>query len=101
MTSTSRLRAVPQLVGKTGFDYRFDVASQVLAARTRMCLSKPSPRCLVQARGRLVCGSAGSCLRRQQASPAVVLGRLERGGSVGGRCLWARSATPESGRTTT
>jgi len=60
MTSTSRLRAVPQLVGKTGFDYRFDVASQVLAAGTRMCLSKPSPRCLVQAGGRLVCWSAAS-----------------------------------------
>jgi hypothetical protein len=27
-----RLLAVPQLVGKTGFDYRFDVASQVMAA---------------------------------------------------------------------
>jgi hypothetical protein len=33
MTSKrSRLRAVPKLVGKTGFDYRFDVASQVMAA---------------------------------------------------------------------
>jgi hypothetical protein len=28
----SRLRAVPKLVGKTGFQYRFDVASQVMAA---------------------------------------------------------------------
>ena len=28
----NRLRAVPPLVGKTGFDYRFDVASQVMAA---------------------------------------------------------------------
>ena len=27
-----RLRAVPSLVGKTGFDSRFDVASQVMAA---------------------------------------------------------------------
>jgi hypothetical protein len=27
-----RLRAVPELVGKTGFQYRFDVASQVMAA---------------------------------------------------------------------
>jgi hypothetical protein len=26
------LRAVPKLVGKTGFEYRFDVASQVMAA---------------------------------------------------------------------
>jgi hypothetical protein len=26
-----RLRAVPKLVGKTGFDYGFDVASQVIA----------------------------------------------------------------------
>jgi hypothetical protein len=28
----SRLRAVPSLAGKTGYDYRFDVASQVMAA---------------------------------------------------------------------
>jgi hypothetical protein len=28
----NRLRAVPKLVGKTGFDYRFDVAAQVMAA---------------------------------------------------------------------
>jgi hypothetical protein len=28
----SRLRAVPSLVGKTGFENRFDVASQVMAA---------------------------------------------------------------------
>ena len=27
-----RLRAVPPLMGETGFDYRFDVASQVMAA---------------------------------------------------------------------
>jgi hypothetical protein len=26
------LRSVPKLVGKAGFDYRFDVASQVMAA---------------------------------------------------------------------
>jgi hypothetical protein len=33
MTSKrSRLRAVPSLVGKTGFENRFDVASQVMAA---------------------------------------------------------------------
>jgi hypothetical protein len=31
-TKRSRLRAVPSLVGKTGFDYRFDVAAQVMAA---------------------------------------------------------------------
>src|SRR5674476_1639587 len=28
----NRLRAVPPLMGETGFDYRFDVASQVMAA---------------------------------------------------------------------
>jgi hypothetical protein len=28
----NRLRAVPSLVGKTGYEYRFDVASQVMAA---------------------------------------------------------------------
>jgi len=31
-TKRNRLRAVPSLVGKTGFDYRFDVASQVMVA---------------------------------------------------------------------
>ena len=31
-TKKSGLRSVPQLAGKTGFDYRFDVASQVMAA---------------------------------------------------------------------
>ena len=35
MTAPSRLRSVPRLVGKTGFDYRFDVASQVIAAGTQ------------------------------------------------------------------
>jgi hypothetical protein len=28
----NRLRAVPPLVGKTGYEYRFDAASQVMAA---------------------------------------------------------------------
>lgn len=31
----NRLRAVPRLAGKIGFDYRFDVASQVIAAGTQ------------------------------------------------------------------
>jgi hypothetical protein len=35
MTTPSRLRAVPRLAGKIGFDYRFDVASQVIAAGTQ------------------------------------------------------------------
>lgn len=35
MTSPNRLRAVPKLAGKTGFEYRFDVASQVIAAGTQ------------------------------------------------------------------
>ena len=35
MTAPSRLRAVPRLAGKIGYDYRFDVASQVLAAGTQ------------------------------------------------------------------
>ena len=33
--SPNRLRAVPRLAGKIGFDYRFDVASQVIAAGTQ------------------------------------------------------------------
>ena len=31
----SRLRVVPKLVGKVSFDYRFDVAAQVMVARTQ------------------------------------------------------------------
>jgi len=41
MTSPSRLRAVPRLVGRTGFDYRFDVASQVMAAGTQDVFVQP------------------------------------------------------------
>ena len=33
--SPNRLRSVPRLAGKIGFDYRFDVASQVIAAGTQ------------------------------------------------------------------
>jgi hypothetical protein len=32
---TGRLRAVPQLVGKPGFDYRFQVAAQAMVAGTQ------------------------------------------------------------------
>ena len=32
MTAPSRLRAVPRLAGKIGYEYRFDVASQVMVA---------------------------------------------------------------------
>ena len=35
MTTSSRLQLVPDLVGKTGFHNRFDVASQVIAAGTQ------------------------------------------------------------------
>ena len=35
MTAPSRLRAVPRLAGKIGYEFRFDVASQVLAAGTQ------------------------------------------------------------------
>ena len=35
ITKPGRLRAVPRLAGKIGFDYRFDVASQVIAAGTQ------------------------------------------------------------------
>ena len=41
MTAPSRLRAVPRLVGRTGFDYRFDVASQVMAAGTQDVFVQP------------------------------------------------------------
>ena len=41
MTAPSRLRAVPRLVGRTGFDYRFDMASQVIAAGTQDVFVQP------------------------------------------------------------
>ena len=41
MTGPSRLRAVPRLAGKIGFDYRFDVASQVIAAGTQDVFVQP------------------------------------------------------------
>jgi hypothetical protein len=41
MTAPSRLRTVPRLAGKIGFDYRFDVASQVIAAGTQDVFVQP------------------------------------------------------------
>jgi hypothetical protein len=41
MTAPSRLRAVPRLVGKIGFEYRFEVASQVMAAGTQDVFVQP------------------------------------------------------------
>jgi hypothetical protein len=41
ITKPSRLRAVPRLAGKIGFDYRFAVASQVLAAGTQDVFVQP------------------------------------------------------------
>jgi len=41
ITKPSRLRAVPRLAGKIGFDYRFDVASQVIAAGTQDVFVQP------------------------------------------------------------
>ena len=41
MTAPSRLRAVPRLAGKIGYEYRFDVASQVMAAGTQDVFVQP------------------------------------------------------------
>ena len=41
ITKPRRLRAVPRLAGKIGFDYRFDVASQVIAAGTQDVFVQP------------------------------------------------------------
>jgi len=41
ITKPGRLRAVPRLAGKIGFDYRFDVASQVIAAGTQDVFVQP------------------------------------------------------------
>lgn len=35
MTAQSRLRSVPRLAGRSTYDYRFEVASQVIAAGTQ------------------------------------------------------------------
>jgi len=41
ITKPRRLRTVPRLAGKIGFDYRFDVASQVIAAGTQDVFVQP------------------------------------------------------------
>jgi hypothetical protein len=35
MTAPSRLRVVPRMIGRTGFGYRFEVASQAMVAGPR------------------------------------------------------------------
>jgi hypothetical protein len=41
MTAPSRLRAVPRLAGRSTFEFRFDVASQVMAAGTQDVFVQP------------------------------------------------------------
>jgi hypothetical protein len=41
MTAPSRLRAVPRLGGKSTYEYRFEVASQVMAAGTQDVFVQP------------------------------------------------------------
>jgi len=41
MTAPSRLRAVPQLGGRSTYQYRFEVASQVMAAGTQDIFVQP------------------------------------------------------------
>jgi hypothetical protein len=41
MTAPSRLRAVPRLAGRSTYEYRFDVASQVIAAGTQDVFVQP------------------------------------------------------------
>ena len=41
ITKPRRLTAVPRLAGKIGFEYRFDVASQVIAAGTQDVFVQP------------------------------------------------------------
>jgi hypothetical protein len=41
MTAPSRLRAVPRLGGRSTYEYRFEVASQVMAAGTQDVFVQP------------------------------------------------------------
>jgi len=77
ITKPGRLRAVPRLAGKIGFDYRFDVASQVIAAGTQDVFVQPD-RPAVRTwkgpdRGQ---GRQAAGLRRQQAGAGVLPERL-------------------------
>ena len=120
-----RLRAVPPLMGETGFDYRFDVASQVMAAGPQdihvqviVPLSGPGQgqigvrvgRLLVYRANRQALGSwmpgarqerwpmrhlGPICCCRQWARPSRPT-RAGRGQALSGPCLLA---VPESRRT--
>jgi hypothetical protein len=47
-----RFRAVPKLVGKTGFEYRFEVAAQVTQLARRHIPARPLFRCQGLAKAR-------------------------------------------------
>ena len=79
-TKPSRLRAVPRLVGKTGFEYRFDVASQVMAAGTQDVLCPDDRPAVRSGQGPDRCeGRQAVGLRRQQGSSAVFPGCMGTG----------------------
>jgi hypothetical protein len=81
---TNRLRAVPPLVGNTGFEYRFDVASPVMAAGAHdihvqviVPLSGPGQGQI----GRQ--GREALCVLRQLRGAGLVPGCLGTGRGVG------------------
>jgi hypothetical protein len=93
MTAPSRLRAVLRLVGKSGFDHRFDVAGQS-PRRGHQGRFRPGhhptvwfwPRATGIRVGRLPVYVAKGSFR-------ILRGRLVTGRSVGRQCIWRRLAS--------
>lgn len=80
----NRLRAVPPLVGKTGFQYRFDVAAQAIAAGTQdVCVRAITPL-FGSGKGQIgvSCRSAPG-LRLGPAGTRILCGRVASGSDIG------------------
>jgi hypothetical protein len=76
------LRVVPKLIGKTGFQYRFDVAAQVMAAgaqdiHVQVIVPLPGP-----GQARSGSGSDGSLCTWPSGKPWARSWRLGQGRSV-------------------
>ena len=91
------LRSVPKLVGRTGFDYRFDVASQVMAAGAQdihvqvlVPLSGPG-------QGQIGVSRTAPGVLRQPGGVGLVPAGMGTGCGVGRRGLWTCLAAAEGG----
>lgn len=102
ITKPRRLRAVPRLAGKIGFENRFDVASQVIAVGTQDVYVQPIVPLSGPGKGQI--GARVGRLLVYVANRETLASFLEawtKAEALADKAFWARSATAESGRTTT